>query len=67
MILYGKNGINFIDSQYTCNCNHLARLLILDLKETKHEAFQISMDIVTGVKLTSNRKRNLKQAKEVKV
>ena len=65
LIFYGKNSINFLDSQYTYN--HLAILLVADLKETKHEAFQISMVIVIGVKFTSNRNLNQKHAKEVKV
>ena len=47
--------------------NFTTLLLVADLKETKHEAFQISMVIVIGVKFTSNRNRNQKQAKEVKV
>ena len=56
MLVHCKNGINVIYSQYTYN--HLAVLLNINLNETKQEAFQISMDFVTGVKLTSNRKRN---------
>ena len=56
-----KNGIQFKASQYTDD--HLAGLLKLDFKETQLEALQKSMELVTGIKLTSNLKKNLKQAR----
>ena len=56
-----RRGISFKASQYTDE--HLAGLLKLDFKGTQLEALQKSMELITGVKLTSNLKKNLKLAR----
>ena len=56
-----KSGVRFKAAQYTDE--HLAGLLKLDFKETQLEALQKSMELVTGVKLTSNLRKNVHQAR----
>ena len=56
-----RRGVSFQASQYTDE--HLAGLLKLNFKETQLEALQKSMELITGVKLTSNLKENLKLAR----
>ena len=58
-----RSGFSFQASQYTDE--HLAGLLRLDFKETQLEALQKSMELLTGVKLTSNLKKNLKRARNL--
>ena len=57
------SGFSFQASQYTDE--HLVGLLRLDFKEAQLEALQKSMKLITGVKLTSNFKKNLKRAKNL--
>ena len=56
-----RNGISFKASHFTDE--HLAGLLKVGFKETQLEALQKSMKLVTGMKLTSNLKENLKRAR----
>ena len=56
-----RSGISFQARQYTDE--HLAGLIKLGFKETQLEALQKSMELITGVKLTSNLKKNLKRAR----
>ena len=47
-----RSGVSFKARQYTDE--HLAGLVKLGFKETQLEALQKSMELITGVKLTSN-------------
>ena len=58
-----RSGISFQARQYTDE--HLAGLIKLGFKETQLEALQKFMELITGVKLTSNLKKNLKRARNL--
>ena len=58
-----RSGVSFKARQYTDE--HLAGLVKLGLKETRLKALQKSMELITGVKLTSNLKKNLKRARNL--
>ena len=58
-----RSGVSFQARQYTDE--HLAGLVKLGFKKTQLEALQKSMELITGVKLTSNLKKKLKRARNL--